>query len=228
MPSNQFSKLAPLIIGIVLVCLLTGGVAAYSGTLTGRWIHFRGYGDAQKLLRELPLQIEDWEAEKEGTLVSGDVSMLEIENGYVTRVYKNTNSQQFVNFTMMVGKTGKISVHTPEICFGGKNYDKENTRTVVTIPIADQRGDENGPIEDSFWKVNFVSKSSQKGTISFYYGISVGKAWEAHEDPRSVFRRYRYAYKLQAEAVADENSDVLKQFLIDCLPTIHKHMRDCE
>lgn len=222
---NQSFKLVQLVIGIVLVSVLTLAVTAYSAMLTGRWSQFSGYPEAQKLLRELPLRIDDWEAEKEGTLATADAKALEIENGYITRTYRNVHSQNFVNLTIMVGKTGRVSVHTPEICFGGKNYEKEDQRTVVPISIKKEDGDST---EDQFWKVNFNNKASSGGTISFYYGISSGKNFEALEDPRFAFRRYRYVYKLQAESITDNTTDNLKQFMIDCLPTIHQHMRDCE
>jgi hypothetical protein len=128
----------------------------------------------------------------------------------------------------MVGPTGKITVHTPEVCFGGRNFEKEATRTSVPINVQLASGED---IADSFWRVNFIGQSLNiNNRISFYYGFSTGGAWTATENPRSTYQRYRYVYKLQAQAYSGtgDERDIVKQFLEECLPVIHEHLRPCQ
>lgn len=218
-------KSKTFIIGLILVVLVMLGTTVYCGWLTERWAPFAGLEETRKALKELPLTIGDWEAAEELSLLKGDVTMLRIENGYISRRYKNSRNQATVNLVIMAGQTGRVVVHTPEVCFGGKNFEKEDTKTVVAFPIEDYSG--NGPPEDEFWKVNFVNRSAQGGTISFYFATSVGDSWVASENPRNLFRRYRFAYRIQVEAMVDGETDNVAEFLTDCLPKIHEHMRPC-
>lgn len=212
--------------GLFLLIVLMIGVTAYCGILTGRWAPFTGLEEAREVLRELPLTIGDWEAGEERQLSKDDVTMLQIENGYICRRYKNSVSQAEVNLVIMIGKTGLVTAHTPEFCFGGRNYEKESTRSAIAFPIVNYSG--KGPTDDLLWKVNFINRAAQGGTISFYYGVGVGDSWLASENPRTELLRYRYAYKLQAEAMVDGETDNVRQFLGDTLPTVQKYLRPCQ
>ena len=219
----KFSQLA---IGVVLVSVVILGVSYYSGAQTGRWGHFSGLPESQQLLKALPMQMGDWVAEKESELDSASVTELKIQNSYICRTYKNTKTLAVVYLTIMVGPSGRVTVHTPDICFGGRNYVRESNRTAVTFaaaldPDATRR-------DDAFWLVSFVSNAIgglESGKISFYYGISAGSEWVASEIPRYEFRKFGYVYKLQAESRVDGGTDNVKDFLQDCLPVIHQHLR---
>jgi hypothetical protein len=220
-------KTAPLFVGIIIVALITITVSRVSGHLFGRWGTFPGQDVASAELKKLPMQIGYWHAEEEDTLDNSAISMLRIQNAYIARRYKHATTQEVVHLTLMVGPTGKITVHTPEVCFGGRDYEKEATR--VSVPITVQLAD-GKEVADAFWRVKFVGRSAgdANNRISFYYAISVGDAWNAIENPRATFQKYRYVYKLQAQARSTSNEeDSAKKFLEECLPTIHEHLRTC-
>jgi len=221
-------RTAPLLIGIIIIFAVTLAITVPAGNLSGRWGTFTGLDEARTVLKQLPMQIGDWRAEKEGELSQGAVTMLRIQDSYISRSYKNSVTQAVVYVTFMVGPTGKITVHTPEICFGGKDYEKEAARTAIPMEVQLTSGEE---IVDTFWRLNFVGRSIDlNNRISFYWGVSTGDGWTAVENPRAAYQTYRYVYKIQAEAYsgASEEADNVKEFLKDCLPTIHEHMRPCK
>ena len=215
-------------IGIVTVVLLTLVITVYSGNRTQRFASFRGIDESRKLLRELPLTIGDWETEQEATLSTSDVHQLEIEDGYISRRYKNTKTRSEVNFVMMIGPAGRIVVHTPEFCFGGRNFEKENDgATLVSLPIVAPA--EKGPTEEAFWKVSFINRALRGDKISFYYAVSSGGPWSAVDNPRYEFSRFLYVYKIQVEAeIGHGGADPAYAFLTDALPTIRRHMQPCQ
>ena len=215
-----------LIVGVIVILVVTVAVTINAGSLSGRWRTFAGLDEARTALKALPMQIGDWLAEKEGELDTTSITMLRIQDSYVCRTYRNTITQAVVHLTIMVGPTGIITVHTPEICFGGKDYDKDGTRTRIRINV--QR--EEDEIDDFFWRTNFTGRSlDTNNRISFYYAVSPGDTWNAVEVPRATYQTYRFVYKLQAEALTgtDGSGDTVKNFLEDCLPTIHEYMRPC-
>ena len=209
--------------GILVIAAITFGITVYSGTLWGRWGTSRGLNEAREALKSLPMEIGDWQAEKEGELDNKSITLLRIQDSYLFRTYRHKETQAFVRITLMVGPTGKITAHTPEICFGGKDYKKESARTPVTFGVLSDVGE----IADTFWQIDFVGRSLETSNrISFYWAVSAGDVWSAVEKPRSTFQKYRYVYKIQIEAysgIGDEGDNV-KKFLEECLPTIHEHM----
>jgi hypothetical protein len=219
-------KSSQLIIGIVIVIVITFGMTVYSGMQTGRWALFKGLAEAQKALQDLPKEINGWAVMGDDQQLDNEtITMLQIQNGYLARSYRNTQTQSVVHMVLMVGPTGRVVVHTPEICFGGKDYEKEDNRVSVTIPVTLQDKPEES--DDTFWKVDFVNRGLKQDKISFYYSISLGNSWIATENPRSAFQFYRYAYKIQIQSLAEGETDNAKLFLQECLPAIHEFLRPC-
>lgn len=225
-------RIAPLVIGIVTIVLITVVVTNFSARLSGRWGDFEGIEEARAAIKSLPMKIDGavgtWEAEGDRELNAQDIKMLQIKDSYVLRTFRNSVTGEFVNLTLMVGQSGKITVHTPDICFGGRDYEKDADRSRVTINVDLRSGEE---IVDTFWRISFSGRTLDvNNRILFYYGISTGGAWNAIDNPRWTLRDKRYVYKLQVEAYSgsNEGGDTVKRFLEDCLSTIHEHMRPCK
>ena len=221
-------KTIPLFIGIIIISVLTIAVTAYSGYLFQRWGYFEGLPEARELLRQLPMEINGWVAEEDVPLRPGDVAMLKIQDAYVNRVYRNAERAE-VHFTLMVGPSGRITVHTPEICFGGRDFSREAARTPVPIDVQLDCGRE---VVDTFWRVNFVNRAiGANNRISFYYGsyhgVRPADVWHAVERPRRDLQRFRFVYRIQVQAhsVLGDERDTARQFLEDALPTIHRYLK---
>ena len=211
--------------GIALVVVLALLVALYVGLMTERWMPFTGLEAARMHLRDaevMPMVIGDWEALEELTLSKTDLEQLRIKDGYISRRYRNIKTQAEVHFTIMVGHTGLLVVHTPEICFGGRDYINDGSRVQKAITV--DALDSSETYNDNFWRVSFTNPQLGGGTIMFYYAVSAGSEWNAVKNPRSTFSKYRYVYKIQVQALVTKESDAIEQFLYDCLPTIHQAM----
>ncbi len=218
-------KSTPLFVGVVLVVFVTMAIAAYSGINTGEWMELQGLDEARKALLDVPKTIGHWETVYENVLDKDSAAMLQVQGGNFVRRYRNTQTMSEVNVIMMVGPTGKVTAHTPEICFGGRDYTIGGDRERITITTPGK--DEATENEDTFWKVDFVNNAVRGDTISFYYSINIGNSWDATEDPRYTFRFKKFAYKIQAEAFVLNDQDVVREFMQDCIPEIRKHIHQC-
>ena len=220
----------PLLIGIILVSAITVAVTAISGSQQfgfGRWGTFQGIEEARTALRQLPMEINGWIADEERELDQTSITMLKIQDSYILRSYRNEATGAVVHLTLMVGPTGRITVHTPVVCFGGRDFVREGSPVRVPIDVELASGEQ---IIDTFWQVAFQNQSTGvNNRVSFYYGVSTGDVWYADENPRVTFQRYRFVYRIQAEAFSamSDERDTVRQFLEDALPTIHEYMRPC-
>ncbi|MDR0521894.1 MAG: exosortase-associated EpsI family protein [Planctomycetaceae bacterium] len=230
-------KILPVFIGICVIAAVTAGVALGTGLyLTGRWGAFSGQIEAADALKKIPMVIGNWRAEREETLDDASITMLKIQDSYIYRLYRNELTGATVHLTLIVGQSGRISVHTPEVCFGGKNYEKQDNPASVLIPAAvntvnNDPSSEKKELSDTFWKLDFVSNSLDVDNkrISFYYAVGTGGEWIATRSPRKDFRMYRYLYKIQVQAHSGESGseDNVRAFLTDCLPVIHANLLPC-
>ena len=225
MSTDQLSPLRPLFIGLGVVVALTLAVTIYCGAYTQRFANFRDIDASREKLKDIPMEIGNWVVKNEIILEADSVRDMQIENGYIARQYENKETREQVNFVMMLGPTGRVVVHTPEICFGGRNYQqepKESFSLPGTIPDDEKSG------EEKFWNVRFVNRATQGERTSFHYAVSSGDYWTAVENPRYEFRRFLYVYKIQVQAIVSRGgTDPAKDFLTDTLPTIRQYMSPC-
>lgn len=223
LPSNLY-------FGVLLIVAILIAITVYSGKRTGRFGEIGGLDIAKQRVRSLPMSIGDWVAAKDDILDKADVATLNIAERYVFRTYENKLTGDTVHFILMVGPTGHLVVHTPETCFGGENYVKDESVKVVSFPVADR--EEGSPGEDRLWKITFQHRTSNRSAVLFYYGIKTddGDFWRASEYPRTEFQKYPFVYKMQIQALGtvtqeEGETDAVALFLRDALPTIRQCLR---
>ena len=221
----------PLFFGAVIVIVLTLLTTYVAGSNWGRWGNFRqAMIDAGQAIEKIPRSFNDWEAAADDEkLDQASVEQLELSD-YVVRRYTNKTTNETVSLIFMVGPTGRLTAHTPQICFGGRNYKMNSLPTPISFPFdGDGKAAEN---KDTFSKLVFTSQSVNGGAKLFYYGISNGHNWqELKSSSRSSFQNYRFIYKMQMEAFANEEgsgeNDVIARFLRDFLPIIRGSLVEC-
>lgn len=218
--------LAPIGIGIAIVFVLTVSSTIYAWANWGWFGPQTGETEAGSRIHEIPKEFGDWKASDDESLSETDITMLDLSKHLVRR-YSNSSGEQ-VAVILMVGKTGRLAVHTPAVCFTRGDYKKENDGMRVTFrpPANSESMNDN-----HFWKMTFENQISGRDVRLFYYALGDGKEWYALENPRFQLSHYRYVYKLQCEAVAGldakSNNDLIERFLTEFLPVIQPYLSDC-
>jgi hypothetical protein len=196
---------------------LAGG--ALAGVLAGRWGPAANLVAAGAGLAEIPAEFGDWRLDAELPLEEGEIEMLRC-TGHVSRRYLNRSTGQMVEVFVLVGPPGRISVHTPEICYAGAGYRQTAQRAHVSVPLSGGGG------EGEFWCTPFISQSRDGVKLAVYYGWSDGGRWSAPKRPRLAYGGRHYLYKLQLNAPlvarrGDEH-DVGREFLADFIPALER------
>jgi hypothetical protein len=208
-----------------LMVILMTGMTLLSGVLQGRMSHRWGPPpdtvSAASKLKQLPYRFGDWRL-----LSSDDVGKVALDMlqcvGHVARRYENQKTGEVVSVMLLLGPTGPISVHTPEVCFSSRNYLSRGERQRVAI-----RGAAGSTNE--FWALDYKTESLGGDSLRVYYGWSTGGRWSAPNDARFTFVGQPYLYKLQLSSLlpppaTPSTPDPCQKFLQDFVPVAEEYL----
>jgi hypothetical protein len=209
-------------VAVVLVVGLTILSGVLYGRMSDRWGPAVDTLAVANKLKEIPNEFGDWRLQSSEELGKAAQEQLE-PTAYLVNRYQNRRTYDVVNMTLLLGRPGPISVHTPEVCFGTKNFESRGERQKVAI-----RGSAGG--DDEFWALDFKTISLRGDLLRTYYAWSPGDRWQALDDPRFWSAGLPYLYKIQLSSLllpgstSPPSDDPCQRFLRDFVPVARKHM----
>lgn len=220
-----------LILGTVIMLGLTIASGAFYGIRSNRWGPSGTLREVGAKLESFPTNFAAWEMQKTERMGKEAIDQLQ-PAGYIQRLYVNRENGAMVSVTVMVGSSGPMAVHTPEICYGSRDHEQLGPRQAIRIPSVSTGDDKNQEDKeyDTVWKTTFRMKGIDAQTMNIYYAWSPGDRWAAAENPRFTYASKPFLYKLllanQVPAGHNQKeTDPGLQFLIDFLPVLHQHLQ---
>ena len=209
------------LIAILLAVGLTAGSGAVVGKMSNRWGPSQDSLAAAKKLEELPEDFGDWKLQSTEKMTDSVVEMLQC-SGHISRIYVNKESGERVSVAVIVGPSGPIAVHTPEVCFSSRDHKKIESRKSVSV----------GDLDDQFWAMTFESNDVKADLIRVYYGWTPGNHWAATKNPRVSLASCPHLYKIQLVTHLPAGTDLTsndpcKNFLEDFIPVMKDYLIDC-
>lgn len=212
-------KLTSLVVlGAALVAMTVAGGIVH-GRWTNRWGHHADTKSAGVRLEQLPMTIGDWHSNGNDPLDPNVANLLQCA-GSVNRIYENAKTGDRVSVAILLGPSGPIAVHTPEVCYSSQNYHIEHDRTRWRAIETDEPGDE-------LWDLRMQGNDVSAQPFRVLYGWTATKYWGTPENPRYSFGGSSYLYKLQIAGPVpsdDQKRDVCREFLAVFLPVVRKYM----
>jgi len=205
-------------IGLVTSLAIVSGLV--HGAMSNRWGVQPDELAAGNLLEKTPSQVGAWQTKLTYELEERTVRMLQC-SGDVNRLYVNPISGEQVNVAVLLGRTGPIGSHTPEICYSSVDYTQQGDRRMVSFEIDDKT--------HTFWQVLFKRNSVDGELLSVFYAWSSGDEWKAADEPRWQFADRPFLYKIQLastlppSATADELQPC-SEFLTDFIPVVGQYL----
>lgn len=167
-------------------------LAAYGvaeGIWTDRWDTSRAAEVAAARLGGVPRVVGAWEGEDQ-ELDARQVAMAELK-GYVMRRYTHRDTGGVVSVLLVCGKPGPISVHTPDVCFGGLGY------TLAAPPQRRSVEAAGLPAPAEFWGGRFENRNAPvPEAMTALWTWSADGRWRAPDNPRLGFARSGALFKL--------------------------------
>ena len=175
----------PVVVVAIAITLVAG---ILHGNVSGRFGQSDQIIDAAEKLTKLPAQIGDWRLDADRELSQTAIDMLRCA-GYCNQTYVNQKTGEKVGVAVMLGPSGPMSVHAPEVCYAA-SFELIKTKTVV-----EAESDEEP--KNALWDVLFESKEANRTRLNVLYGWSTGEGWIAPKQPRFKFAGTPFLYKLQ-------------------------------
>jgi hypothetical protein len=190
------------------------------GVRTDRWHRSHELEHAIANLDRVPTTIGDWHARSE-QLDDAAIAIAGIE-GYFLRHYDNRHNGKRITVLLVCGRSGPLSVHTPDVCYRGAGYGMSGA-----IAKEAQKYKE-GSAAAEFYSATF-SKGDVTGAadlrIKWCWGAD-GR-WLAPTHPRVDLACYSALFKLnviQCTTTISERADeeICSDFLKVLLPALDK------
>jgi hypothetical protein len=207
------SRVLPFLAALALLAF-TG---VEHGLRTHRWTVSHEIEDAVPRPNRIPLTIGDWE----GT--SSELDARERKSagiaGYALRHYVNRRDGSAVQVLLVCGTPGKISVHTPDICFPGSGAEKLSLPVRSNVAYSYSGEQRTAAF---FWADYARQRVATPTNQRVLWSWCGGGTWRAPDNPRITHSGYGVLYKLyviretskEASALQDDPSIAfLKVFL---------------
>lgn len=142
---------------------------------------------------------------------------------YWVRSYTHAHTRQSFLVILMCGRPGRMSVHTPEVCYRGAGYEVAADPTRLDVRAA---GDKLGEL----WTARFLKRQGVQTDLRLFWAWSLQPPWQAPDNPRWTFRGQPYLYKLYvshevpepgASSLDQPALEFLQQFLPSLNGTLH-------
>ena len=156
------------------------------GMWSARWETSDDLEQAVALVPTVPTSVGDWTGTKEK--VNPEAYAQTGARGYWMRRYKHKETGQQVTVILMCGQSGKMSVHTPNICYQGAGFLMQGD-AMRFKPIADGT--------DEVWTADFYKENaSGDQKLRIFWTWNADGGWQAPSNPRFDFRGQHALYKL--------------------------------
>lgn len=183
------------------------------------------------LMKSIPEEFGDeesgiWKRTEASELPDYAIDQLKVDDAEHW-TYVNEKNGEKVAVSFLIGPTGRLGVHTPEVCLAGGGYQvhQERVREEFSKPEGES-GD-----ADTFWQVSINNRMAPDHLYVVYYGLGTGKTWWAKEKPRYELSRFPFILKLQVETYMTgdlEKYNPAREFLKAFLPEIAKIYADTD
>ena len=200
-----------------------------------------------QLTKNIPAEIGPWKRTEVKPLQDFAAEQLKVRDAeHWTYTNEKTDERVFVSF--LVGPTGRLSVHTPEVCLAGEGFyevkkrqrerftEKEQDAALLEgIPESADDSDDAELHDDSpktssehvdeFWRVAIGHTSTPGRQVVFYYALGTGKQWWAKENPRYELANYPFVLKMQVETYTANDFEAYnsaRAFMKEFLPEVEK------
>ena len=189
------------------------------GLWTDRWCVTEEMTLAVSKLENLPTAFGQWKGE-ELKLDPHELALTGCRAA-AARSYTNRITGETIQATILCGRPGPASVHTPDICYRGAGYEPSAPPEVWTVETPTGS-------HARFWTARFCKQEGgQISNLRILWSWTSSGVWQAADNPRKTFAAKPALFKLyigRPMALESEplDTDPCNEFIRDFLPELQK------
>lgn len=200
------------------ICVLILACGYGQGVLTNRWSMSSQLKEAIARIERVPSRLGEWVG-KDWKMDPRMQTMGGVE-GYIDRRFTNGRDPTAITVFLVTGRSGPISVHTPDLCYQGIGYvmEAEPVRKELSVGTQSQKVE------------YFVAKFSKPDAalvsrLKILWTWLGDRGWQAPTNVRAEYMGRPSLYKLyviQELTRSESESDgaILEQFLQQLFPVL--------
>jgi len=194
---------ARLIFACILAVVLTVGPAVVEGMYTNRWGTPPDMTAAAARLKDFPREFGPWRYAREGEPVSDMVARELSLAGYISTSYTHRDDGTMVTLLLMVGDSGPLLRHPPNICYANRANEQVGEMTKFQVDATD-------PPSEFNLLVYRRPQSLTNDRFLVAFSMATGPVWKAPKMPRIEFGGAPLLYKVQLLTLLDPSQDTEK------------------
>lgn len=203
---------------ITAAAVLIIGAGYVHGAWSGRWGPTAELADLARRIDSVPMTIGQWSATsfelpaRERAMAGADACL--------ARVYTNAARGISISVLLLGGLPGKITTHTPDICYRGNGYE-------LTAPEPFEHASRGGGSRASFRTALAVRRGANPSVLRIYWTWRSAKGWAASDNVRWELASEPkltklYVVRETGGAVIEPDRDPCKDFLDVLLPELDR------
>jgi Protein of unknown function (DUF3485) len=204
-------------ISAALILIVCAGLV--HGAWTNRWGSSPALAALASRIDSIPMVIGDWKATARE--LTPDERAMTGAVGSFSRVYTNTGRGLSVSVLLLGGLPGKISTHTPDVCYTGAGF------ILGSSSLYDYRYESDGQRRAQFQTAVATRGGTNPSILRIFWGWNASKGWAAPSEPRWTYGSEPalcklYVIRETAGAVVDPGADPCNEFLKVFLPEVDR------
>jgi hypothetical protein len=161
-----------------LTALIASGIV--HGFWTGRWSSAAVPGEIA--LDQVPLELGEWEGVAVETTTPPPEPML----GELYRRYRHRRTGAVVSISLIYGRPGPVSIHTPDVCYGASGYKVGKPAKISPA----------GTGAEFLTAVASKKRTTEQTNLRIFWTWNAGGRWQVADNPRLTFARFPSLCKL--------------------------------
>ncbi len=212
-----------VILAIAAIVALTVVPALIEGKYVNRWGTPPDLESAAKRVESFPREFGNWTSVEDGEPLSPEVCRELGLVGYLTRIYKHRETGQMVRVLLMVGQSGPLLRHPPNICYANVANEQIGDMTKLQLSTTNPTG--------QFNLLEYKrAQSIANDRFLVAYSLASDATWKVPSMPRIEFGAAPLLYKVQLLTSLDPSQSrdtgvaILKQFAEEFSAAFQTHV----
>ena len=187
------------------------------GVITDRWIDPEDLEKAASNLQSFPLEFGSWKGE---VLNQGNEKNSGLAASISVTYHHQLTGKQVTVF-LGCGRPGKVSIHTPDVCYAASGFDVEQPSTESFSTGSDSK---SGRLFTARFKKN---KGGEQTLLRIYWTWYADGEWTVSENPRIQYHGHKILYKLYVIHELDNLGDPPSpEVCADLLPKLSQALEE--